>query len=164
MDTLSHALWAYLVKKPDKGLPYFVAGSVWPDVPYLLGGLVIAIRERSFPGTENVIFNPHIDLLAKMSHSFLVLGAFYALLHAHRLAVAFAGGWLFHLVLDLVTHAQDGLPPLWPILRQPVLAPLSYHQPLFYGRLFAVVNGALLFYLLYGRWRDRYRKRGRILP
>lgn len=160
MDTLSHGLWGFIVKKPGRHTPAFIFGAVLPDLPFIIGGMYKLWQGAGITNLhEQVIPMPGVFFWSSFWHSYLVLAAFYAMLHSVPLAASLSGGWVTHLLLDILTHAGDASPLFWPISDWRTLSPISYWQPAFGGRWFAVLNGVLLFWLLLRRLKSTLLRR-----
>jgi hypothetical protein len=63
-------------------------------------------------------------------------------------------------VIDMLTHRSDGYPIFWPLADYRFPTPLSYWEPSYHGRLFAVVcDGAMVLALLRLGWQRLHTSR-----
>ncbi len=67
-----------------------------------------------------------------------------------RILLWFLLGWLGHTIADFLTHVDDTRPLLWPISGWEWSSPVSYYNPLYYGREFFAVSHGLM--LLIASW------------
>ncbi|CAN5836940.1 hypothetical protein BH24DEI2_BH24DEI2_16360 [soil metagenome] len=74
----------------------------------------------------------------------------------------FAVGAALHTLIDIFTHAGDGPLFLFPLTTYRFDSPVSYWDPVYYGRAFTVLEYALdallLAYLGVTWWRRRVKK------
>ena len=62
-----------------------------------------------------------------------------------RMLLWFLVGWLGHTIVDFLTHVDDTRPHFWPISGWEWSSPVSYYNPLYYGRqFFAASHGLML--------------------
>lgn len=62
-----------------------------------------------------------------------------------RIVLWFIIGWLGHAVVDFLTHAEDPRPLFYPFSDWTWNSPVSYYDPDYYGRTFALLsNGGAL--------------------
>ena len=188
MQTYSHFLMTAAIQQPlqRRGIPvrapWFLLGSVAPDLPFLLLTLVY---EAYFlwisplaPGqtATSIMEYLHFDLFFRdpiwiVGHNFL---------HAPLVLLLMAGGgwalhkrgnpwgarllWFalgagLHTLMDIGTHHSDGPLILFPFsLTYRFASPISYWETAYYSRIFAplemALDGVLLVHLF---WRRRRR-------
>lgn len=185
MNTPSHLIINAALRKSATargGLPIprsaFLLGAVLPDIPlfilwlgaygyyrYALANPAITLMDPTF---DQLYFtNPFWIAAHNLLHAPLLLLAVMGALWRARSLPETRGGWWFwfaagclvHTALDIPTHQSDGpllfFPLEWSVRFQ---SPLSYWDPRFFGREFAVVELLLdLVLLLYlfgpGLWR-----------
>jgi membrane-bound metal-dependent hydrolase YbcI (DUF457 family) len=161
MNTPSHFL---ITAALDKSLPRvpivksaFLFGSIAPDLPlWFLSifsiGYYHLIQGWSLAETSNFVFDELFfhDPIWIISHNFLhsplLLAVAFGYLWRSRRNIGSAKRWLFwfviacliHAAIDVLTHNGDGPLLLFPLewtLR--FHSPVSYWNPLYYGREFA---------------------------
>jgi len=160
----------------------FLLGSVMPDIPFWLlsigGGLYFryglgwsgeAAARHMFDTLY--FYNPGWIAAYNVLHAPMLLGIFLLLLWPFRQRLDSPLRWLFwfvmaclfHSVVDIFTHVNDGpllfFPFEWTIRFH---SPISYWDPAYYGREFArfelALNLVLLLYLVVSPLRRRYRR------
>lgn len=57
------------------------------------------------------------------------------------------GGWLSHIVVDMLTHRSDGYPIFYPISTFRFPAPVSYWEAAYHGRTFMLIDTTLMLVL-----------------
>ncbi|NMH68422.1 hypothetical protein HF072_06470 [Bacillus sp. RO3] len=157
-------------------------GSIAPDLIYygmfiylsftenLIAILTSGDRGEEMHRLIHLLFeHPVVIILRQAGHSLLVWGIVFTvvLLGGARLnkALAFLYGWLGHIVLDFLTHADDAIPIFYPLSTYVFHSPISYWDSRHYGDVFGVVNligifGSVL-YLVYEKRKKRSgRKKG----
>lgn len=188
MQTYSHFLMTAVIQQPLERrdipvrAPWFLLGSVMPDLPFLL---LTLIYEAYFlwvsplePGqtASSIMEYLHFDLFFNdpiwlIGHNFfhaplilLLMGGGGWLLHKRgnpwgaRL-LWFALGAGLHALIDIGTHHSDGPLIFFPFsLTYRFASPISYWETAYYGRTFAslemVLDGLLLVHL-FRQWRLR---------
>jgi hypothetical protein len=144
LNTHSHVVFTWALARrlrPDRpGLAWLAAaGAGLPDLPYLARAVQILRRSgwrpqrtetlRQLDYFDEPAWTPDLAL-----HSLVtvapVLGAPMALRSPRRREglAAFAAGWTAHNVVDLVTHASDARPHLWPLSKRRWHSPVSYWE------------------------------------
>ncbi|UOQ93990.1 metal-dependent hydrolase [Halobacillus shinanisalinarum] len=93
--------------------------------------------------------HPIVEILRFTGHSLLVWTILSGLVYwrmGFKLSPlkAFLLGWLGHILTDLLTHATDATPILYPLSDLIVRSPISYWNPDYYGKEFNIVNNILL--------------------
>ena len=189
MNTFSHLIInAALRKKADRSdIPRsaFLLGAVAPDVPLglLSVGFILYQRFAAEPCTQGVcgaaydnlyFTNPWWIAAHNFLHSptalFIYLGRAVALSaaagHARSLAAVVRVGLPVHTTIDIATHAADGPVLLWPFeWFTRFHSPISYYDPAYFGRQFAVferaLDVALLGYLIIPRLIARFSRRAK---
>jgi hypothetical protein len=184
VNTPSHllinaALRRYTARRGGPAIPRgpFLLGAVLPDVPltllwigafvygrYVQGNPAITPMDESF---DRMYFTDPLWIASYNTlHSPTLLLLALALLWRARTAGLgrwwfwFLAGCLVHSAVDIPVHANDGplllFPFEWSIRFQ---SPVSYWDPRYYGRQFAVfellLDAALLAYLLWPRLARR---------
>jgi membrane-bound metal-dependent hydrolase YbcI (DUF457 family) len=145
MNTHSHAVYTWLVATRLGGAGRYAAaaaaiGAALPDLPYLAKGAYLVARHRR--GLTRELFLDELDYVRAPAwtpdlalHSLLPVGTLLAVSssregqHGQRAATWFLLGWASHNVVDLVTHASDARPHLWPLSGWRWRSPLSYWDP-----------------------------------
>jgi len=189
MQTYSHFLMTAAIQQPlqRRGIPvrmpWFLLGSVMPDLPFLLLTLVyeayfLWVSPLTPDQTPSSIMTYlHFDLFFHdpiwlIGHNFfhaplvlLLTGGGGWMLHkrgnpwgVRLLWFALAAG--LHTLIDIGTHHSDGPLIFFPFsLTYRFASPISYWETAYYGRIFApleiALDGLLLVYLF---WRWRLRK------
>lgn len=147
MDTLSHGLWGYLVYRNQIGLKRFLVGTIFPDIPFVLGSLWLIYEQKKLPEQliTQVVADQRIAMFGFPLHSLVVWGlfTFIGLMFSAKI-LPLALGWGFHIFLDLLTHISDATPLLWPISQQRYSGLISYWDAQHYSWLFNTINILLL--------------------
>ncbi|WP_064092907.1 hypothetical protein [Rossellomorea aquimaris] len=75
---------------------------------------------------------------------------------------AFLYGWLGHIIIDFLTHANDAIPIFYPVHPYVFHSSISYWDSRHYGNLFSIVNyllmGSSILYLLIQKRRSKFEK------
>jgi hypothetical protein len=151
----AHAFWAWYPFRRRPWVGPLVAGAILPDLPYVVFFVAAAIEHgpRAFADPalwRSVWAHPLVVGL----HSFLPWAVTMLLListHAGRSpgVVAFIAGWGSHIVIDMFTHRSDGYPIFWPLSDYRFPTPVSYWEPAYHSRAFALVcDGAIVVLLI----------------
>ena len=187
MNTPSHLIInAALVKKANrKDVPRsaFLLGSVLPDVPLALLSIGFILYQRFTAGPcgqgvcdaayDNLYFtNPWWITAHNFLHSPTALLIYFVVLWRYRQQSGTRGHWLLwfvlgclvHATIDIATHATDGPVLFWPFdWFTRFHSPISYYDPAYFGRQFAVFERALdvvlLGYLFIPKLVKRFSKR-----
>ncbi|MBE9039338.1 metal-dependent hydrolase [Oscillatoriales cyanobacterium LEGE 11467] len=187
MNTPSHFLMTAALEKRFPRIPIaksaFLLGSIAPDIPlYILsiGGILYyhVFLGWSLTDTFNLMFdrlyfhNPLWMASHNLLHSPILLLLGLALLWRFRSRIASPRHWwfwflsacLFHSIIDILTHVDDGplllFPLEWTTRWQ---SPVSYWDRRHYGREFAWFEGSLdvlLTIYLVSPWVSRRLRRG----
>ncbi|MEC4987017.1 MAG: metal-dependent hydrolase, partial [Oscillatoria sp. PMC 1076.18] len=161
MNTYSHFLMTAAL---DKGLPKvpivksaFLLGSIAPDIPLVLlflGSMIYYPLVRGWSGEEafNYIFgelffeNKAWILLHNLLHAPILLLLGIGLCWKFRRKIGSLQRWLFwfflacllHSVVDIFTHASDGMLIFFPFnWTYRFSSPVSYWEPEYYGNEFS---------------------------
>lgn len=184
MNTPSHFIMTAALKKALPAVPIvgtaFLIGSVAPDIPlYLLslGGIVYFHYGLGWSGSETAehmygtlyFENPGWIGFHNVFHSFVVILAGIVLARIIRQRRPRLSAWIhwflvaccLHTVVDIFTHGDDGPVFLWPLSQTfRFYSPVSYWDPNFYGRQFAIFellfDAALIGYLVLPWLRRRF--------
>ena len=192
MNTPSHLIMTAALQR---ALPHtkivtsaFLIGAIAPDLPlYLLSlvGIVYFHYGLGWSGADtarhmySTLFyeDPVWIALHNALHSFVVI--FAALLLAKFVAASrprlsqwiywFMAACLLHTVVDIFTHVDDGPVFLWPLSSHfRFYSAISYWDPKFYGRQFAIFellfDLTLLSYLVLPWLRGRLARRSKEAP
>jgi phospholipid N-methyltransferase len=178
MNTYSHVLgtWAAARRVDPNHAPsawMAAAGAALPDVPYLARALSFLVRERRNLSFRDVL--EHLDYFGAprwppdlLLHSLLPIAPAAALARVMPAGRAradlmwLASGWAAHNAVDLLTHATDARPHLWPVSRRRWRSPISYWDrkshalPMIAAEHACVL--ALLVHIVRGARRGRRRR------
>ncbi|MGD6818559.1 DUF4184 family protein [Metabacillus sp. 113a] len=181
MNTLHHGFWTYMIfRKKKQAVKYFVIGSMAPDFIYfimffylLLKNILmnwLGLNETAFSLREAVhgLFDEPVTIVLRQGgHSLFIWTAAFVIIAAISRKIwlngwlAFAYGWLGHILIDLLTHVQDAVPVFYPISDYIFRGPISYYDRDFFGREFSLMNSVLIaiavLYLLIGKIREKRR-------
>ena len=124
------------------------AGAIFPDIPMLL----FYGHQRLYQGRSEYLiwssdyFQPQWQYLFDLFHSIpLICAAAFVAWHARRsLWLAFFLSMLVHVFGDLPFHHNDAHAHFLPFSNWRFISPLSYWDPRYYGRYFAVAEIALV--------------------
>lgn len=173
MRTYSHGVFTwvvarYIFRAGPTAARAGAIGAVLPDLPAIVGVAYLSARRRELPG----VGMSHDELHERFLDAVYSTGPFFtagSLLHSlvpaatvlavyllffrrrdpRRVVLWFVLGWAAHGLTDLLTHAHDGWPPLWPLSGWRWQSPVSYWDPEYYGQEFALLeHGALLLVIL----------------
>jgi hypothetical protein len=180
MTIYAHAFWAWFPFRRRTWVKWLTLGAVLPDLPYCIVFGMSAVERgpraiadmrvweslwRSWPVCALHSFVPwavvsllYLSALRWMSTrgSRRARGGVRPTPFASNLAALLAG-WGSHIVVDMLTHRSDGYPIFWPLTDYRFPTPVSYWEPAYHGRLFAVVcDGAMVTVLSWLIWQ-RFR-------
>ncbi len=189
LNTPSHLIMTAALRKRIRSQPIprgaFLLGSVMPDIPFWLLSIGGGIFYRYWLGWSReaaarhmfdtlYFFDPGWIALYNILHAPLLLGAALFALWRFRQRLDSPWRWLywflsaclFHSVVDIFTHVNDGpllfFPLEWTIRFH---SPVSYWDPAHFGRQFAMfelaLDLALLLYLVFPLIRQRIRRSAR---
>ncbi len=65
-----------------------------------------------------------------------------------RILLWFLFGWLGHAVADFLTHADNARPLFWPLSDWTWASPVSYYDPLHYGKEFFLISHVLILLMM----------------
>jgi membrane-bound metal-dependent hydrolase YbcI (DUF457 family) len=140
MNTHAHAVLTWSVARrcgaAKRAATAAAVGSVLPDVPYTAKALMLVAQRRTALTKDLLASELDFDgepdwRLDLVLHSLLVPGAVAVLRRRgprrrSGLGAWFIAGWLGHNAVDLLTHASDARPHLWPLSRRRWRSPVSY--------------------------------------
>jgi membrane-bound metal-dependent hydrolase YbcI (DUF457 family) len=166
METYSHAFFTWALAKHGikagraagiagaagatlLDLPSFAGTAYYVGTAYLREGwgsmhseglLGVIYFNGPFGGTGSALHSavPVVALL--VLYRVLGLGRY----DQRRILLWFLLGWLGHTIADFLTHVDDTRPLLWPISDWEWSSPVSYYNPLYYGRKFFVISHGLI--------------------
>jgi membrane-bound metal-dependent hydrolase YbcI (DUF457 family) len=167
METYSHAFFTWALAKHGikAGRAAGIAGAVgatFPDLPSFAGTAYYVgaayLREgwssmHSEKLLDAIYFTGPFGGTGSVLHSAVPVVALLVLYRVlklgrrdrRRILLWFLLGWLGHTIADFLTHVDDTRPLLWPISDWEWSSPVSYYNPLYYGReFFAVSHGLML--------------------
>ncbi len=168
METYSHAFFTWALAKHGvrAGRAAGIAGAVgaaFPDLPSFAGTAYYVGTAYLWEGwgsmhseelLDAIYFNGPFGGTGSALHSAVPVAALLVLYRVlgllegrdrHRILLWFLLGWLGHTVVDFLTHVDDTRPLFWPISRWEWSSPVSYYNPLYYGRqFFAASHGLML--------------------
>ncbi len=172
METYSHSFltWA-LAKhgvKAGRGAGIAAAvGAALPDLPSFAGTAYYVGADYLRDGwgamhSEGVLdaiyFTGPFGATGSTLHSVVPVGLLliaYRVLKlgrrdTRRILLWFLLGWFGHTIADFLTHVDDTRPLFWPISGWEWSSPVSYYNPLYYGReFFAISHGLMLLIVLW---------------
>lgn len=183
METYSHAFftWALAKHGVKAGRAAGIAGAVgatFPDLPsiagtaYYVGGAYLTEGWSSMHGEgmlDKIYFSGPFGVTGSALHSAVPVVALLLLYwilklgrrDSRRILLWFLLGWFGHTIADFLTHVDDTRPLFWPITDWEWASPVSYHNPLYYGREFFAVSHGLMLLLILGLFIRRMRGRNR---
>ena len=175
METYSHAFYTWALAKHGikAGRAAGVAGAAGaalPDLPAFLGTAYYAIRDGGMWNEESldaIYFSGPFGTAGVALHSAVPVAAFLVLYRtfglgrhdARGILLWFLLGWFGHTIADFLTHVDDTRPLFWPVSSWEWSSPVSYYNPLYYGREFMAINHAVM--LLIALWLLVKRVSGR---
>lgn len=184
METYAHSFFTWAVAKHGvkAGRAAGIAGAVGaalPDLPafaataYYIGPVFLRDGWASMESgkvLDAIYFTGSFGATGSALHSAVPVAALLLLYGFFRLGrrdtrgilLWFLLGWLGHTVADFFTHADDVRPLFWPISDWAWSSPVSYYNPLYYGRQFFFVEHGLILLMMVGLLIRRLRRgRGR---
>jgi membrane-bound metal-dependent hydrolase YbcI (DUF457 family) len=167
METYSHAFFTWALAKHGikAGRAAGIAGAVgatFPDLPSFAGTAYYVGAAYLREGWSSMHSEKLLDMIyftgpfggtGSVLHSAVPVVALLVLYRVlklgrrdrRRILLWFLLGWLGHTIADFFTHVDDTRPLLWPISDWEWSSPVSYYNPLYYGReFFAVSHGLML--------------------
>lgn len=181
METYSHAFFTWALAKHGvragraAGIAG-AAGAAFPDLPSFAGTAYYVgtayLREgwgsmHSEEVLDAIYFSGPFGGTGSALHSAVPVAALLVLYRVlglgardrRRILLWFLVGWLGHTVVDFLTHVDDTRPLSWPISGWEWSSPVSYYNPLYYGRQFFAASHGLM--LLVAAWLLLKRVAGR---
>ena len=181
MNTLHHGYWTYFfARKKKKLVKYAIIGGIAPDLIYFAMFIYLSFSENlysiitsenrssSFHRFIHLLFeHPVGSLMRQMGHSIFIWSVVFAgivLLKGFKLNkwTAFLYGWLGHIIVDFLTHANDAIPIFYPVHPYVFHSPISYWDSRHDGDIFSIVNyllmGSSIVYLLIQKKRRKFDK------
>jgi hypothetical protein len=176
----AHAFWAWFPFRRKLWVKWLTLGAVFPDLPYCVffglsaferGPRAIGDMQiweslwRSWPVCALHSFVPwavvSLIFLSALFWAWVTVQpqtrVFSRVTPSASFSVglgAFLAGWGSHIVVDMLTHRSDGYPIFWPISAYRFPTPVSYWEPAYHGRMFALVcDGAMAAALMWLGWR-----------
>ncbi len=172
METYSHAFftWAFAKHGIKAGRAAGVAGAVgatFPDLPsfagtaYFIGPSFLQEGWDSMHSEEMleaIYFTGPFGATGSALHSVVPVALLLVLYRAlgfgrrdhRRILLWFLLGWFGHTIADFLIHVDDTRPLFWPISGWEWSSPVSYYNPLYYGReFFAISHGLMLLIILW---------------
>jgi hypothetical protein len=177
MTIYAHAFWAWFPFRRRACAKWLALGAVLPDLPYCVVFGVSAVEHgpraiadmrvweslwRSWPVCALHSFVPWgaVSLLYLSAVAWVPSRPRRSRVAARAAAPvaaslgALLAGWGSHVVVDMLTHRSDGYPIFWPLSDYRFPTPVSYWEPGYHGRLFALVcDGAMALALLWLGWQ-----------
>ena len=170
IETYSHAFFTWALAKHGvragraAGIAG-AAGAVLPDVPSIAGtayyiGMPFLLEGWSSMGSEKVLDSIYVSgpfgATGIALHSAvppLALILLYVLLKLgrrdrRRILLWFLIGWLGHTGADFLTHVDNTRPLFWPLSDWEWSSPVSYYNPLHFGREFFAVSHSLILLIM----------------
>ncbi len=172
METYSHAFFTWALAKHGvkagraAGIAA-AAGAVFPDLPSFAGTAYYVGTAYLRKGWDSMHSEELLDAIyfsgpfggtGSALHSavpvvtLLVLYRIFGLgrRDRRRIVLWFLLGWLGHAIVDFLTHVDDTRPLFWPVSDWEWSSPVSYYNPLYYGReFFAISHGLMLLTILW---------------
>jgi hypothetical protein len=142
-------------------------GALVPDVSlYVMTGWSLFVR--AVPAKVvfgELYFSERWQSVFAIDNSFPLwtAGLTIALVMQSRLAVAFTGAGLLHLVADFFLHHDDARRMFWPVTNWVFHSPVSYWDPRYHGNIVAPIEVTLSLLLCIVLWRRAATTRGRAL-
>jgi membrane-bound metal-dependent hydrolase YbcI (DUF457 family) len=178
VETYAHAFFTWALAKHGvkagsvAGLTGAV-GAVIPDVPAFFGAAYLWDERNTLPREElldAIYFTGPFGVTGSALHSVVSVALLLVLYRVlklgrrdtRRILLWFLVGWFGHTVVDFLTHVDDTRPLFWPLLGWRWSSPVSYYNPLYYGREFMLVEHVGM--LLIVAWLLLRRKRVRKTP
>jgi membrane-bound metal-dependent hydrolase YbcI (DUF457 family) len=171
VETYSHAFFTgvlarYGFKASPAATTASMVGAVLPDLPALVATAYYWNSRNSMPRKELVdaiYLTGPFGRAGVLLHSAVLVGLLLGLYwlvglwerDRCKILLWFLIGWAGHTMVDFLTHSDDARPLFWPISDWKWASPISYYDPLHYGReFFFVEHGAILLtiLLLLARW------------
>ncbi len=164
MNTSSHLIWTYIVFRKRVNIGYGLIAAVVPDMAYILYFIYLFIQNDFTIQYQlfNETYNGRITKAMSSSlHSIVVFGIAALILTHLKLTEYYIVlySWLFHIILDVLTHIEDANPLFYPLSDRVIPGVVSYWNPEYWGMEFAIVNYLLMFaflaYFAYGWYREK---------
>ncbi len=172
METYSHAFftWALAEHGVRAGRTAGIAaaaGAVFPDLPSFAGTAYYVGAPFLWEGWDSMHSEQVLDAIyftgpfgatGSALHSVVpvaLLLTIYGVLRlgrldTRRILLWFLLGWFGHTIADFLTHVDDTRPLFWPISGWEWSSPVSYYNPLYYGReFFAISHGLMVLIILW---------------
>ncbi len=177
METYGHAFFTgvlarYGFKASPAATTASVIGAVLPDLPAFVAAAYYWNSRTSMPRKElleAIYFSGPFGRTGILLHSAVLVSLLLGLYwlsglwkrDRRKILLGFLAGWAGHTIVDFLTHGDDARPLFWPISDWKWASPISYYNPLHYGReFFFVEHGAMLLIILWllARWIVRRRR------
>lgn len=165
MTIVSHLFWNWYLFRTRSWVWRYAWAGVAPDVPYfiLLGYYSVRFHVNGFTDLTAWDLAWRSPLVMAL-HSFVPWAVAVGILCAvagpltRRAWWPILGGWLSHIVIDMLTHRNDGYPIFYPLATYRFPTPISYWEPAFHGRMFSLVDSTLTAVLLVHHFVSRRRR------
>ncbi len=172
METYSHSFFTWVLAKHGvkagraAGIAAAV-GAAFPDLPSFAGTAYYVgtayLREgwdsmHSEELLDAIYFSGPFGATGSVLHSVVPVALLLVLYRVfklgrrdtRRILLWFLLGWFGHTIADFLTHVDDTRPLFWPISGWEWSSPVSYYNPLYYGReFFAISHGLILLIILW---------------
>ena len=172
METYSHSFftWALAKHSVKAGRAAGIAaavGAAFPDLPSFAGTVYYVGTSFLWEGWDSMHSEEMLDAIyftgpfgatGSALHSVVPVALLLVLYRAlglrrrdrRRILLWFLLGWFGHTIADFLTHVDDTRPLFWPISGWEWSSPVSYYNPLYYGReFFAISHGLMLLIVLW---------------
>ncbi|MCA1011222.1 zinc dependent phospholipase C family protein [Halobacillus halophilus] len=178
MNTLHHGYWTFFVSRKQKHTPWFIFGSILPDIVYYVMFLYLCISRNAFqvvddPDPLKSLFSivhdlfehPVVSILRQAGHSIFIWMVIFVVVlvwKGRKLTKwsALMYGWLGHVVVDLLTHVEDAVPLFYPVSSYIFRSRVSYWDEDHYAGIFSLINMVLivlsLVYLIVKKIRKKH--------
>jgi len=152
---VSHFFWNWYLFRNRSWVWRFAWAGVAPDVPYfiLLGYYSTRFHVNAFTDLSAWDLAWRSPIVMTL-HSFVPWAIAFGVISAASGPSTRAAlwpvwaGWFSHIVIDMLTHRTDGYPIFYPLATYRFPTPISYWEPAYHGRIFAIVDSMLTVVLL----------------
>ncbi len=147
MNTLWHIFWTYIIFRKKKYAVNATVFSFIPDISYLVSlaimFLLYGLNWESFRMAFHFSF---AQVTTKFFHSFAIIFcfAFLTFIIGFKNLYLYFYSWIFHLLMDMLTHVSDAYEIFWPISSIRFPSFVSYWETRHYSFELNLINFILV--------------------
>jgi hypothetical protein len=166
VTVISHFFWGWYLFRTRPWVWRFACAAIAPDLPYfaLLGYYSLRFGVNGFADLDAWDLAWRSPIVCAL-HSFVPWAFTAAMISVvcdrrwRQWLLPVWAGWLSHIVIDMLTHRNDGYPIFYPLSAYSFSTPVSYWEPAYHGQAFMLIDTSLIVILLVHHLLVRRRQR-----